>query len=60
MTAITEDVSVAQDFRGLIVDVGPVSLPPGAHVEQTNIQNYGRGTLLSRPGLRPVEFEDDE
>lgn len=56
----TSDEEVAiQDFQGLVVEVGPVALPPGAMVEQVNMTNTSRGVLKSRPGLRPVTFEDD-
>lgn len=50
---------VAQDFQGLIAEIGPLALPWGAMVEQDNLMNTGRGLLKSRPGLRPVTFEDD-
>ncbi len=54
-----EEQTVAQDFSGLVLDVSPVALPPGAMVDQKNLTNTSRGVLKSRPGLRPVTFEDD-
>lgn len=51
--------ATAQDFQGFIAEIGPLALPWGAMVKQENMMNSGRGTLKSRPGLRPVTFEDD-
>lgn len=55
----SNEVNVAQDFQGFIAEIGPLALPWGAMVSQENMMNTGRGVLKSRPGLRPVTFEDD-
>lgn len=55
----SDNEQVAQEFQGFIAEIGPLALPWGAMTKQDNMMNTGRGVLKSRPGLRPVTFEDD-
>lgn len=42
----------AQDWKGLITDASPYALPPGAAIEQINLQAHVPGQLTTRPGMR--------
>jgi hypothetical protein len=54
-----ETETVAQQFTGLVTEVADTALPVGAMVSQTNLTCEERGVLSTRPGLKPVSFEDD-
>jgi hypothetical protein len=47
-----------RDFPGLVLNVDPNDLPPGAAREQTNITSALPASLEVRPGYRVVRFED--
>lgn len=44
-------------WRGLMSNVDPHDLPPGATVEQVNITNIRPGMLTVREGFREVSFD---
>jgi hypothetical protein len=47
-----------QKFTGIITEVSPVALPPGASENQVNLTNEERGVAQSRKALRPVTFNE--
>jgi hypothetical protein len=51
--------TVAQQFSGLVTEVAETALPAGAMVSQVNLTCEERGVLTTRPGLKPVRFQDD-
>jgi hypothetical protein len=51
--------SIAQQFSGLVTEVAETALPVGAMSEQVNLTCENRGVLTTRPGLKPVSFQDD-
>lgn len=48
----------AQQFLGIIAEVSPTALPPGASSDQVNVTNEERGSVRSRDALRPVTFNE--
>lgn len=46
------------DFPGLMTNVDPRDLPPGAAYEQVNCCSIITGELTVRAGLRQVSFEN--
>jgi|SaaInlV_100m_DNA_3_1039692.scaffolds.fasta_scaffold174387_1 hypothetical protein len=51
--------TLAQQFSGLITEVADTAVPVGAMVAQVNLTCEERGVLTTRPGLKPVSFQDD-
>jgi len=51
--------ATAQKFSGLVTEVADTAVPVGAMVEQVNLTCEERGVLTTRPGLKPVSFQDD-
>lgn len=49
-----------RDFPGLILNIDPDDLKPGAAQKQVNITSARPAALEVRPGFRPVTFEDTE
>lgn len=49
-----------RDFPGLMLNVDPDDMPPGAAAEQVNMASSRIGELELRPGYRPVNFEDSQ
>jgi hypothetical protein len=49
-------VIVIQKFLGLVTNASPYALPPGAMVDQLNLQCLVPGQLTVRPGLQAVTF----
>ena len=47
------------DFPGIVTAVDPRDMPPGAALEQVNMQSSKIGQLETRPGFRPVTFDED-
>lgn len=45
------------DFPGLMADVDPHDLPPGASSAQVNVCSLTPGELTVRAGLREISFE---
>lgn len=45
------------DFPGLVLDVEPHDLPPGAAVTQVNVTSENIGSLTSRKGFVVLNFE---
>lgn len=43
-------------WAGLVTNASPYVIPHGAAVEQTNLVGYVPGQLVSRGGMRPVDF----
>ena len=41
-------------WAGLVTNASPYSIPPGATVEQINVQCLVPGQLTVRPGMQPV------
>lgn len=54
--------AVVRDFAGLVTNAGPVAVDPnqGAMAELVNLSPARQGELTTRPGLRPVSFDDEE
>lgn len=48
-----------QQFGGLVLSVGRTALDPGQFVRQENMMCDEGGVIRTRPGLKPVEFDDD-
>jgi hypothetical protein len=48
-----------RDWSGLITDIDPHNLPPGAAAEQVNCVCYDSAQLQSRLGMRELTFESD-
>lgn len=48
-----------RDFPGLATEPDALDIPPGAAIVQSNMQCVREGQLSSRPGLRPVSFEEE-
>jgi len=53
-----DTMTAMQQFGGLVLEIGPVALPPGAMVDQTNMTCERRGILETRSGLKPVTFNE--
>lgn len=47
-----------RDFPGLVLNLDPDDLQPGAAREQTNVTSARPAALEVRPGYRVVRFED--
>jgi len=47
-----------RDFPGLITNMDPNDLPPGAAQVQINIVSVVAGELQVRQGIKEVKFED--
>lgn len=54
-----KDSAEIRDFPGLATQPDSLDVPQGAAVVQTNLQSSAQGTLESRPGARPVTFEEE-
>jgi hypothetical protein len=48
-----------RDFPGLVLEVDPNDLKPGASPDQVNFTGDEVGWLQTREGYLPVKFEDD-
>lgn len=55
-------VAAIMDWPGLFTNSGPSAggRPPGTAEMQTNLQCVREGELTTRPGLQPVQFDDEE
>jgi hypothetical protein len=49
-----------RDFPGLVLNIDPDDLKPGASQEQINVTSARPAALEVRPGFRPVKFEDTQ
>lgn len=47
----------AQEWKGLITNASPYALPPGAATEQVNLRTHIPGQLISRGGMRRLQFD---
>lgn len=45
----------ADDWKGLITNASPYVLPPGASVDQVNLQAHIPGQLTTRGGMRVID-----
>jgi hypothetical protein len=48
-----------KDFPGLVLNIDPDDLRPGAAREQTNVTSAKPAVLEVRPGFRVVRFDGD-
>ena len=48
----------ARDFAGMISNVDPLDLPPGAATEQVNLQCVKLGQMETRAGYLVVRFDE--
>jgi hypothetical protein len=49
-----------RDFPGLVLNIDPDDLKPGASQAQVNVTSARPAALEVRPGFRPVKFEDTQ
>lgn len=47
---------VIDKWAGLVTNASPYSIPPGAMVQQVNLQCLVPGQLTVRPGMQPITF----
>jgi hypothetical protein len=52
-----QPVAVSTDFPGILTNVDPRDLPPGAAEEQINMLSIVSGELRVRAGIQEVTFE---
>lgn len=57
-----KSVAAITDWPGLYTNSGPSTggRPPGTAEIQDNLQCTRPGELRTRPGLQPVQFDDEE
>lgn len=58
MADIARPIETAEDFPGIMTNVDPRTMPPGAAEIQFNLNSIFVGELTSRLGIREVVFED--
>lgn len=51
---------VIDKWAGLVTNASPYSLPPGAAVEQVNLQCLVPGRLTARPGMTALTFASSD
>ena len=47
---------VIDKWTGLVTNASPYSIPPGASVQQVNLQCLVAGKLSVRPGMQTISF----
>lgn len=61
MEPVSRETIHVQDYPGLATNTGPMAgTDPGTATELVNLRVNVPGQLAIRPGLRVVEFDDEE
>lgn len=60
MPAPARPIAVSNEFTGLITNMDPRDLPPGAAEEQLNATCVVMGELRVRMGIREVTFDEEQ
>lgn len=47
------------DFPGIMTNMEKTDIPPGAAAFQLNLMSKRQGEMETRPGFRPVTFDED-
>jgi len=59
MAKLAREGMIVTEFPGLLTGPDATDLPAGGAVLQDNVMSAHEGELRSRPGYRPVVFEEE-